>query len=95
MLSNGKLGFVYDGEWVNDSKEGKGTCIFFDGSKFEGYWAEDKPNGYGVFYYANGAKVEGKWNLGVREGKFTYLNQPSAVYCEDTQCLMEKDPSVE
>lgn len=88
-------GSVYDGEWDNDMKQGRGTMIFCNGSKYEGTFFEDKvinlyricsdtitkqPHGSGIFSYANGCKFEGKWVLGFREGKCTYSIPEKGVF---------------
>jgi len=35
-------GKIYDGNYVDDKKEGWGVFIWPDGKKFEGYWKEGK-----------------------------------------------------
>lgn len=40
---------VYDGEWQNDQKNGKGTYIWNDGKRYDGAYEDDVRSGEGVF----------------------------------------------
>ena len=40
---------VYDGEWKNDMREGRGIETWTDGERFEGYFINDLRNGKGVY----------------------------------------------
>ncbi|MCH8554238.1 MAG: hypothetical protein LAT76_03710, partial [Schleiferiaceae bacterium] len=72
--------YGYRGEWridgdVNTSqkpvigvKEGEGTYIFTDGSRYEGSWRSDARNGFGVMYYPDGSRFEGQWKNNRMEG---------------------------
>ncbi len=35
-------GDVYEGEWVNDKADGKGTYSHANGAYYEGNWLDDK-----------------------------------------------------
>ena len=39
----------YEGDFVNDKKEGKGKYIEEDGNYYDGEWANDKKNGKGQY----------------------------------------------
>jgi hypothetical protein len=41
-------GGVYEGEWLNGSKNGNGVFYYADGSKYDGEWKEDKKDGKGI-----------------------------------------------
>ena len=47
-------GGTYDGNWVNDIRDGKGKCFLSIGilidsiGKYDGLWKNDKKNGYGM-----------------------------------------------
>jgi len=40
-----KNGAIYEGQWLNNLRDGAGTQEWPDGSKYEGYWSQDKANG--------------------------------------------------
>ena len=40
-------GSVYEGEWKNGKKHGKGVKINEDGTKYDGDYKNDKPHGSG------------------------------------------------
>lgn len=42
-------GKSYEGEYVDDKKEGYGVFIWPDGKKYEGYWKDGKQEGEGTF----------------------------------------------
>ena len=50
---------IYDGEWKDGLKEGKGTLTSPDGGKYEGEWKNDKMEGQGTYTWPNGNKYEG------------------------------------
>ena len=67
---------MYNGEWRNDKKNGKGKSEFYigtycysNGDKYNGQYFEDKRNGkgsllyliIGIYIYKNGNKYEGDW----------------------------------
>jgi len=35
-------GDVYEGDWVNDKAQGRGTYEHMDGAKYVGEWREDR-----------------------------------------------------
>jgi hypothetical protein len=37
-----KEGHRYEGEWVNDRRQGKGTMVYGSGDKYEGTWHQDR-----------------------------------------------------
>lgn len=61
-------GDVYQGEWMNDRKNGKGYYLYADGSLFKGQYNDNKRQGQGYLYdhenvitahyYINGVEVK-------------------------------------
>ena len=51
-LFKGDLGNIkeYDGNFVNNKKEGFGTCRYKNGASYSGEWKNDKYDGKGVFF---------------------------------------------
>jgi hypothetical protein len=56
---NGRM--VYQGQWKNNFRSGRGKQIWRDGSYYEGYWLENMASGYGRYIAANGDVYEGEW----------------------------------
>lgn len=69
-------GAYYEGNYVNDKKNGKGTLILKGGIKIVGEFVDDKVTGWELVYYPNGDKYEGSMVASIREGggKYTYAN---------------------
>ncbi len=49
QFSNGD---VYEGEWVNDEKDGKGVYKYANQDYYEGYFNKGKRNGKGFFQWS-------------------------------------------
>jgi hypothetical protein len=55
-------GAIYHGQWTAEGqREGKGTQIWKDGSKYIGYWKNDQANSKGRLIHADGDVYEGEW----------------------------------
>ena len=56
-------GAKYVGEWNVHTglREGRGTQVWMDGSKYEGTWVSGKANGKGRLIHADGDVYEGDW----------------------------------
>ena len=64
-------GDVYEGEWHQDKRSGRGKYTFSSGQYYEGQWKNDKKNGHGVFNWGNGIYYTGNWVDNERSGKGT------------------------
>jgi len=58
------LSAQYDGEWVDDVKEGYGVLTYVNGERYEGYWKADKAHGKGTLTYSTGDRYIGDWVAG-------------------------------
>jgi hypothetical protein len=38
-------GVVYEGEWMNNMRDGYGVQVWPDGAKYTGYWVQNKAHG--------------------------------------------------
>jgi hypothetical protein len=63
---------IYQGEWKDNNKHGKGTYYWANGGRYEGEWKDDKMHGKGTNYYASGDRYEGEWKDNNKHGKGTY-----------------------
>ena len=61
-------GNKYDGEWVDDVKEGYGVLTYVNGERYEGYWRNDKAHGKGTLTYSQGDRYIGDWAAGKKHG---------------------------
>ena len=41
----------YEGEFMNNRKEGRGIYYFSDGARYEGLYSKGYKNGIGVYFY--------------------------------------------
>lgn len=55
-------GDIYEGEWSNDMREGRGMLRLANNNRYEGEWKQDKKNGNGKYFFLNkGQLLEGFW----------------------------------
>ena len=55
-------GSVYEGEWYNNQRCGKGILSLANGNRYEGMWERDMKNGEGKYLYLNKGQVyTGQW----------------------------------
>jgi len=50
-MYKGKAGYVYEGLWKENMKEGKGKFTYADGKVYEGDFSNNKKNGRGTLAY--------------------------------------------
>ena len=69
-------GDKYDGEVIDDMKDGKGVMQYIGGNKYDGEWKNDKKEGKGTFIYKSGSQYLGEFKNNVKDGKgvFIYKN---------------------
>ena len=68
-------GDVYDGNWINNQKDGEGIYTMCNGdSVYKGFFKADLMHGKGILKYENGDEYEGdfKYNKKDGEGVFKY-----------------------
>ena len=51
---------LYQGSFVNGTREGPGTYVSASGETYEGDWKNDEPNGKGKKTWPNGDTYEGE-----------------------------------
>ena len=69
-------GGKYKGSYKAGKRDGRGTFIWDDGTKYVGDWENDLMHGYGTLTLPDGSKYQGFWKNGNREGfgTFTWAN---------------------
>ena len=58
-------GRIYEGEYLNDRKNGKGILTYPNGNKYEGFFLNGQMNGEG-YLTINNIRKKGLWNSGNR-----------------------------
>jgi len=75
----GESSAVYEGEYSDDKKHGKGRYEYPNGDVFEGIWSEGSKNGKGTETFGNGDVFEGEFRNDNREGPGVYTYASGAV----------------
>ena len=65
-------GDVYEGEWCNDLREGRGKTMYASGAVYEGQFSADKKHGHGMYSHASGDSYSGEWSQGKYHGRGVY-----------------------
>ena len=67
---------IYEGDYINNKREGYGKFIMSNGDIYEGEFQKDSYNGKGKYYWQNGNIYEGGFKNNKKEGrgKLTYSN---------------------
>jgi hypothetical protein len=73
-------GEVYDGNWVDGSREGHGVFTTPAGDRYDGNWANNQENGQGKMTWANGDAYDGNWVAGKMQGEGTFITAKGDVY---------------
>ena len=75
-------GAKYVGEWNVQTglREGRGTQVWMDGSKYEGSWVAGKANGKGRLIHADGDVYEGDWVDDKAQGYGVYTHMDGTQY---------------
>ena len=85
LVSKGPLqldnGCVYKGQWNrNGKREGKGTQVWRDGSKYTGQWKDDIASGKGRLIHVDGDVYQGDWEDDRAHGEGMYRHHDGATY---------------
>ena len=65
---------IYEGEMVDNKREGRGVCLYNNGLLYEGEWKRNKEHGYGKLMTSDRQRIiyEGEWERGKIHGTGTY-----------------------
>ena len=61
-------GAKYEGYWIDNKAQGRGTFWHAEGDLYDGEFKEDKANGYGIYTHVNGSRYEGDWKEDMQDG---------------------------
>jgi hypothetical protein len=95
-------GSIYDGEWQDDAKHGKGKHYWLESDStwinYQGYWSEGKRHGKGKIKYWNGDEISGNYTNGKLLGtssKFTMADKTNTEGTfEDDRTVLPPHPSL-
>ncbi|HEY6599017.1 MAG TPA: hypothetical protein VIZ30_06885, partial [Pseudomonadales bacterium] len=62
-------GDVYDGEFQNGKRNGRGTFTWADGNRYVGEYRDDEMQGKGTYYWPDGRTYEGGFVKDLRQGQ--------------------------
>jgi len=71
---------VYEGQFLNDKRHGRGKYTFQSGEVYDGEWRDGDRNGYGKCRWANGNSYEGDWKGNMRTGRGKFFWADGSVY---------------
>jgi hypothetical protein len=63
-----KNGEIYDGDFINEVKDGFGKLLYKKGQSYEGQWKNNKRDGEGTYIFESGSVYIGQWVGGERHG---------------------------
>eukprot|EP01017_Pseudomicrothorax_dubius_P014049 TRINITY_DN1645_c0_g1_i1.p1 TRINITY_DN1645_c0_g1~~TRINITY_DN1645_c0_g1_i1.p1 ORF type:complete len:710 (+),score=164.14 TRINITY_DN1645_c0_g1_i1:1-2130(+) len=85
-------GSRYEGEKIEDIRQGRGRFTWANGETYDGEWNDDIRSGYGILWALNGSKIyEGEWRNDMFEGKGTLNNLGALSVPEDYDHLKAED----
>lgn len=67
-VKKGKSSYVYDGEFEDGAKNGKGVMRWADGRMYRGSFKDDQVHGDGVMSWPDGRKYVGQYVNGLKHG---------------------------
>jgi hypothetical protein len=71
---------IYEGDYTNGKKHGRGKWLDVNGDKYEGECANDTMNGKGKFISADGSVYDGEWREGNRSGKGKFISNNGSTF---------------
>lgn len=79
-----ETGEIYEGEWYNGHRHGRGIVLYADGLMYEGTWLKGKEHGKGDLMLSDRTIVyTGDWYEGFFHGQGTYYYSAGDIYSGD------------
>ena len=74
--------YVYEGQWLNNERNGRGVQLWRGGSIYEGYWKNNVAHGYGRLVHSDGDVYIGEWDNDRANGKGSgrIIQEPIIIY---------------
>lgn len=87
---------IYEGQFVDDLKEGYGSLTKANGDYFEGFFMKDLKHGQGSYYYGSTNKIYvGEWLEGVpRCGVFTEVEDEEVALNYQPRYFTDPEPAL-
>jgi hypothetical protein len=81
MMVMYEAGFFYEGEVVDELRQGLGRLISFEGDCYEGKWVDNEPEGEGTYEGADPhRKYTGVWSKGLLSGRAKATYEDGSFY---------------
>lgn len=74
-----KTGAVYDGQWLNNIRDGTGRQTWPDGAEYHGEWKQNCAQGRGYFKHADGDIYIGQWRDNMVHGVGSYHHRDQGI----------------
>lgn len=74
---------IYNGEFKSNRMNGKGVCIYDDGSYYDGQFKNNVKHGQGIMYYQDGCKYIGNFENDLCHGKGKFIYESGDYYIGD------------
>ena len=85
----------YEGEFVDDRKEGVGSYTWgrgqWAGERYEGGYRSDRRHGFGVYSWPSGDLYAGNWDNDVITGPATPMMQARAKFAQEARAAVAKE----
>ena len=79
-------GYIYEGEFINNKKEGLGTITWKDGCKYQGEFKNNQMHGYGIIEFSGNNFYQGEIKNGKMEGFGEFLCKINEIQnCSDNE----------
>lgn len=59
---------MFEGDYKNDKKDGRGVFTWASGNIYKGEYIEDERCGNGQMLWTDGSMYEGEWDCGIQHG---------------------------
>lgn len=80
LYYNKKYNISYEGEWLDNHKEGYGIEIYQKKNKYSGFFSSGQKEGIGVFHWNNDSTYEGEWANNCMNGFGIYKSSSGKLY---------------